>query len=798
MHTKSSPKSIDKLKIHLGSPPIAKLKITPEKLGKVKKSRKRSRPSPEVITTAPQPSTEVQVLKLAAKKPVIRTTSNNEGNIAQFQSSMSPLSSSLSTAEEDSSDTTLQHHAKNRSYSIFRSRNAESGCSGTTEQKEAKYSIFKSRNSDVAAGNRGAIGVIAAAAGGGSGPAAVQFGRREKKTIPSSAALSEWEEGEDSSSSQDFSSPTRREGRRTRPSNDDGENNKDEEDERKTSLLEIDVIDDEFSSVRVAESPNTKVRVVDGSTSGQSPAGCSPRKLVFGLHSPICQDEIRPMGSPMVLILEDGEGDERCSTANSSAAMAVQSCHSAQSRDAQAAAEKPTRPALRTHGRVISSEDALLASDAVVVPTSSHQQLAAVLAPTPTLPILSPHVSTTIAGGEEDEVGQATHSNMTTPSLPSLSPAIGSGSNEARSLATTPVPQVPPLTAADGPTISRVSSSSIVSSPGAVLGQQPVLNSPTKSPMSLFSPPRALSALKARPKNTARKRNLPLYSRDALKKPTVEPVEEHDLVLASEEESHRQPVASSVRRQSLSSEGTLAALDPHMSRPLCVEIPSELAVERTGKGVKVKPAEKKASRRTSVVSSPDVPPTSTADLSSEFQTAVEPALPSEPVSSPSATPPQNHVTTTGRRMRDCRKFIHYEFSPPFVVSDESSTDQESPVSSTSYRDAPYPSPAAAKAESQPSRRGRQPKMKPLDMTETEPSARKKPRGGGRRPKTVAKTDTSPSASLSSLTDNGDGGSVSVSELAQRLAEDHISPITRERLTFSGERRGSLDTPRWER
>ncbi len=29
-------------------------------------------------------------------------------------------------------------------------------------------------------------------------------------------------------------------------------------------------------------------------------------------------------------------------------------------------------------------------------------------------------------------------------------------------------------------------------------------------------------------------------------------------------------------------------------------------------------------------------------------------------------------------MRDCRKFIHYEFSPPFV-SDESSTDQFSPV-----------------------------------------------------------------------------------------------------------------------
>ncbi len=43
------------------------------------------------------------------------------------------------------------------------------------------------------------------------------------------------------------------------------------------------------------------------------------------------------------------------------------------------------------------------------------------------------------------------------------------------------------------------------------------------------------------------------------------------------------------------------------------------------------------------------------------------------------SPPKTPETATGRKMRGCRKFIHYEFSPPFVISDDSSTDQDSPV-----------------------------------------------------------------------------------------------------------------------
>merc|ERR1712096_278949 len=35
------------------------------------------------------------------------------------------------------------------------------------------------------------------------------------------------------------------------------------------------------------------------------------------------------------------------------------------------------------------------------------------------------------------------------------------------------------------------------------------------------------------------------------------------------------------------------------------------------------------------------------------------------------------VSQTGRRMRDCRKFIHYEFSPPFASSESSVSEVDS-------------------------------------------------------------------------------------------------------------------------
>jgi hypothetical protein len=81
-------------------------------------------------------------------------------------------------------------------------------------------------------------------------------------------------------------------------------------------------------------------------------------------------------------------------------------------------------------------------------------------------------------------------------------------------------------------------------------------------------------------------------------------------------------------------------------------------------------------------------------------------------------------------------------------------------------------------------------VKPLDSV----AAKRLPKNAGRgRPKGAGKGDVAPAPNAAVGAGDKD---VSVSELAQRLAEDHISPITRERLSFfTGERRGSLDTSR---
>jgi len=733
---KSSPKSVEKLKILLGSPPIAKLKITPEKLGKgkEKKNRRKSRPSPEnnktaVPHTVPSPpvGTTSGTAVPKVRKPLFR---------AKSLSASPPVEESPSCVASQQ-----QQSTGGRPYSSFKLRNSGgdggSGCSGSgsgggsssgsggtgssgsggSQQKEAKYSIFKSRNSEKggsSAASRLTIDVIAAPSGGGSGPAALQFGRREKTTATSSAAaFADWEEDEPptttlaaaegsrrlAGSGGTSRSPARAAQALTSLEEEDGGG--------KTSLLEIDVLEDEFSSVRVAESPNTKVRVVDHQS--PSPAGCSPRKLVFSLHSPICQDEIRPMEGgaancpPLVPIPEP---------------MVTYRGHGAPQRDSPQAEKGVRRPALRTHGRVISSEDALMAIDAVVVPEEVPPTAHA--PPTPTLPVLSPHGMTRGEGRRPDEeggeAGQATHSNMTTPSLPSLSPACVLNSVDP------PLRQLPPPPASDSHSSSQ-----------------------------LFSPPSQHLKSKAK---TAKKTSTTIIAPSSSTKAEILPAS--GLVTDTE------------RRKSTSSEGTLAAMDPHISLPLSLEIPAETAQQQRddGSANQIKPTDgKKARRKSSTAAS-----LAAADVA--YYVAV--------------TPPRATTTTTGRQMRDCRKFIHYEFSPPFVISsDDSSTDQESPVSSGGavYRDATHPTGSGKRG-------GRQPKVKPLDSV----AAKRLPKNAGRgRPKGAGKGDVAPAPNAAVGAGDKD---VSVSELAQRLAEDHISPITRERLSFfTGERRGSLDTSR---
>ena len=769
-----------------------------------KKSRKKSKPSPEAATTAAQQPPTANAHKMRVlKKPLFR------GSVKSASSSSPVCTNTLS-----------QSPACSRPYSIFKSRNSGGGTA------EAKYSIFKSRNSGGGdAADRGSIDVIAVAAA--VGPAAVQFGRREKKTVPSTAAISDWEEGE-GETSVDFSPPTlppppRLGGTRRRNASARSPDRapsdaqeiisiKTDPDEGKTSLLEIDIIDDEFSSVRVAESPNTKVRVVDhqqhGGGGGVMPSACSPRKLVFGLHSPICQDEIRPMGSPLVLPVEEEE--ESCNNSispvvNLTTASSRQGFRQHRSRDGPTA-DKSVRPALRTHGRVISSEDAMMAIDAVVVvpvmspAITTPQPLSSVQAPTPTLPILSPHISATAATGSscdgDEEAGQATHSNMTTPSLPSLSPAMAHiiTEQQQRSLSSTPVPSC---------SAAYTAPSSSTSSPRPVVPGPPPSNYSDCSspPPLLFSPP-PLNKDKAK---TARKNSFPPPSTpdEASTASVVQPAPDPSVPILEGDIWPTPAPVSEQRRQSGNSEGSLVVLDPQMSQPLCVEIPAEAAAGTGQKRGQTSPSKtltshKKPGRRTST--NPTTVQDEGAAKNSEAQKVPDsppsPPLVPIPLSNVEAETPPVSTSTTGRRMRDCRKFIHYEFSPPFVLSDESSTDQESPLSSAgkSYRDASYPSPVASKAEmtSNLVRRGRQPKMKSLDIDQQQTAAELKPamkKSRSRRPKgAVEKADGSSPPRPSN-------GPTTVSEMAQRLAEDHISPITRQWLTFVGERRGSLDTAR---
>ena len=171
-----------------------------------------------------------------------------------------------------------------------------------------------------------------------------------------------------------------------------------------TAALKIDIdddmedLDDEFtqqaSANKPLESPQSKMPVML-SAPGTSEAITPVRRNIFGPHSPACKDEISP---------EKNSESQKSKTQEDC-------CDS-------------KRPASRTQSRVLSNEDAIKAIDAVVTiseiqKTETERRLPVTPCPGSTtpgsLPLLSPH-----------ELPEESHSNMTTPSLPSLSPAIRS------------------------------------------------------------------------------------------------------------------------------------------------------------------------------------------------------------------------------------------------------------------------------------------------------------------------------------------------------------------------------------
>ena len=156
-------------------------------------------------------------------------------------------------------------------------------------------------------------------------------------------------------------------------------------------------------------------------------------------------------------------------------------------------------------------------------------------------------------------------------------------------------------------------------------------------------------------------------------------------------------------------------------------------------------------------------------------------------------------SATGRRMRDCRKFIHYEFSPPFASSESSVGELESPemrqdnlmkrltkkkgrpIRTQSMTEECLSSPNSLSSNQSvgSKKRGRPTKSKSTDCKEEvllldEESngselGEEKKRKRGRPPKKRPSQD--------------DDSKISVSDFADNLTESQISPITREKQVF---------------
>ena len=161
-------------------------------------------------------------------------------------------------------------------------------------------------------------------------------------------------------------------------------------------------------------------------------------------------------------------------------------------------------------------------------------------------------------------------------------------------------------------------------------------------------------------------------------------------------------------------------------------------------------------------------------------------------------------SATGRKMRDCRKFIHYEFSPPFVSSESSVSEMDSPeqsretfmkklgrkklrVERTQSMTDELLSPlvtSSASSTGPVKKRGRPVKSKSTDFREeitvldedsnTTPEVvevveevKKKKRGRPPKKKPV----------------EGTSSKISVSEMAENLSENQLCPITRDKMVF---------------
>ena len=156
-------------------------------------------------------------------------------------------------------------------------------------------------------------------------------------------------------------------------------------------------------------------------------------------------------------------------------------------------------------------------------------------------------------------------------------------------------------------------------------------------------------------------------------------------------------------------------------------------------------------------------------------------------------------SATGRRMRDCRKFIHYEFSPPFASSESSVGELESPenrkdnimkkltkkkgrpIRTQSMTEECLSSPNSLSSNQSvgTKKRGRPTKSKSTDCNEEVLPLDEESNGSELGEEKKRKRGRPPKKRTSQEEDS----KISVSDLAENLTESQISPITREKQVF---------------
>ena len=150
-------------------------------------------------------------------------------------------------------------------------------------------------------------------------------------------------------------------------------------------------------------------------------------------------------------------------------------------------------------------------------------------------------------------------------------------------------------------------------------------------------------------------------------------------------------------------------------------------------------------------------------------------------------------------MRDCRKFIHYEFSPPFASSESSVGELESPenrkdnimkkltkkkgrpIRTQSMTEECLSSPNSLSSNQSvgTKKRGRPTKSKSTDCNEEVLPLDEESNGSELGEEKKRKRGRPPKKRTSQEEDS----KISVSDLAENLTESQISPITREKQVF---------------